>query len=51
VKTAAGYILTAVLWPLALILDVLWIIFSEACDWADRCGQRRHRRIVEGEKR
>jgi len=41
VKTVVGYILTAVLWPLAMLLWPLWLLFSEACDWMDRRGQQR----------
>lgn len=40
-KTVAGYILTAALWLLAMPFWPLWLLFSEACDWVDRCGQRR----------
>lgn len=44
----ANFIPTAALWLLLLPFYVLWIIFSELCDWKDRQGQRRYRRIVEG---
>ena len=42
-KTVAGYILTAALWPLAMLCWLLWWPFSELCDWVDRRGQRRYR--------
>jgi hypothetical protein len=38
--TMAGFILTAALWPIAISLWPLWLIFSELCDWVDRRGQR-----------
>jgi hypothetical protein len=48
VKIVAGLLLTAVLWLLLLPFDVLWILFSELCDWMDRRGQRRHQRLCAG---
>jgi hypothetical protein len=41
--TVAGNVLTALLWPLAMLLWPLWLLFSELCDWADMRGQRRYR--------